>query len=46
MKVKLEKPPKQAFGFMGAVGAINGAINGPIITARCDSVDDVLAAAE
>lgn len=43
MKTKIEngagKPQGQS-GFMGAIGAINGALNGPITNARCESVDD------
>lgn len=42
MKTKIESAPQsaKAGGLMGAVNAINGALNGPIINARCESVDD------
>jgi hypothetical protein len=40
MKAKIEKQPAAGKGFMGAVGAINNTLNGPIINARCESVDD------
>ena len=43
MKTKLESDGGKSqgkSGFMGAVNAINGALNGPIINARCESVDD------
>lgn len=43
MVAKLQTAPQTAQksgGFMGAVNAINGALNGPIINARCEGVQD------
>ena len=36
LRDKMQEKPKGG----GLLGAINGAINSPIITARCESVDD------
>jgi hypothetical protein len=45
MKEQVTKPMvEKSGGLMGAVNAINGAINSPIIKADCKSVDDSAAA--
>lgn len=36
LRDKVQHKPKSG----GLIGAINGALNGPIIDARCESVDD------
>jgi len=33
-------PAQKSGGFMGAVNAINGALSGPIINARCEAVNE------
>lgn len=45
MKTKIESGSQstKSSGFMGAVNVINGALNGPIINARCEGVEDTAA---